>query len=101
MPILIVLGVLLLAGLVFGPQWWVRRALRKHGAERADFPGTGAELARHLLDRAGLVDVKVELTEEGDHYSTVDRAVRLTQPIFEGRSLTAVAVAAHEVGHAM
>jgi uncharacterized protein len=101
MPVLIVLGLVLLVALLFGPQWWVRRALKQNAVERPDFPGTGGELARHLLDLAGLRDVKVELTPDGDHYDPVDRAVRLLPDHYDGRSVTAVAVAAHEVGHAL
>jgi Zn-dependent membrane protease YugP len=96
--IFVVLGLLLVA-LIVAPQWWIRHTLRRHGDERADFPGTGGELARHLLDRLG--DVKVEVTPQGDHYDGAARAVRLTQGVHDGRSVTAVAVATHEVGHAL
>ncbi|MGL4527455.1 MAG: zinc metallopeptidase, partial [Aestuariivirga sp.] len=79
MPVLIILGVALLLALIFGPQWWVKRTLEAAQAERADFPGTGGDLARHLLDEAGLADVKVEATEPmGDHYDPQDRMVRLS-----------------------
>jgi hypothetical protein len=101
MPILLALGVLLLVAVVFGPQWWIRRVLSQHGGERTDLPGTGGELARHLLDAAGLTDVKVEATERGDHYDPEQRAVRLLPQHHDGRSIAAVAIAAHEVSHAV
>jgi Zn-dependent membrane protease YugP len=101
MAILLVLALLLLLAAVFGPQYWVQYVLRKHGADRADFPGTGAELARHLLDEAGLQQVKVEETELGDHYDPDALAVRLIAPHYNGRSVAAIAVAAHEVSHAV
>ena len=101
MPILIALGSLLLLALVFGPQLWVKRVLRQHGADRPDLPGTGAELARHLLDQADLQSVTVETTDLGDHYDPETRAVRLLPQHHEGRSVAAVAVAAHEVSHAV
>lgn len=101
MVILVLLGAILFLGLVFGPQAWIRATMKKHGAEREDFPGTGGELARHLLDQAGLQAVKVERIAEGDHYSPADKAVRLSASNFDGKSVTAVAVAAHEVGHAL
>jgi len=70
--------------------------------EPADrYPGTGAELARDLLDRLGLESVPVERTDQGDHYDPETRAVRLSVENHDGRSLTAVTVAAHEVGHAI
>ena len=101
MPILIALGSLLMLAVVFGPQFWVRHVLRTHGDPRPDLPGTGAELARHLLDEAGLQQVKVEQTDIGDHYDPDALAVRLTAPHHDGRSIAAVAVAAHEVSHAV
>ena len=101
MPILAGLLLLMLLAVALGPQWWVRHVLRRHGVERPDFPGTGAELARHLLDEAGLHRVKVEPTEHGDHYDPDAQAVRLLPQHHDGRSVAAVAVAAHEVWHAV
>jgi uncharacterized protein len=101
MPILIALASLIVLAIVFGPQWWVRHVLQRHGAERPDLPGTGAELARHLLDEAGLQQVKVEETDLGDHYDPEALAVRLLPQHHDGRSIAAVAVAAHEVSHAV
>jgi uncharacterized protein len=99
--IFIAIGILALLALIFGPQLWIRRTMARHASERADFPGTGGELARHLLDEAGLQSVKVEIVEAGDHYSPVDKAVRLTKANYQGRSVTAIAIAAHEAAHAM
>jgi Zn-dependent membrane protease YugP len=101
MPILIAIAVALLLAAIFGPQFWIRRVLVRHGAERPDLPGTGGELARHLLDEAGLQSVKVEPTDLGDHYDPTDRIVRLLPQHHDGRSVAAVAVAAHEVSHAV
>jgi Zn-dependent membrane protease YugP len=101
MPILLVAGGLLVLAIIFGPQLWIRRVLAQHGGERPDFPGTGAELARHLLDEAGLQAVPVEETDKGDHYDPGARAVRLLPQHYGGRSVSAVAVAAHEVSHAV
>jgi uncharacterized protein len=101
MPILIGLGVLALLILIFGPQFWVQWALKKHSAEREDLPGTGGELARHLLDEAGLESVAIEETEAGDHYDPESRTVRLTPGFLNGKSIAAVAVATHEVSHAI
>lgn len=94
-------AVLLVLALVFGPFLYVRWVMAQHGAERPDLPGTGGELARHLLDEAGLPHVAVEATDEGDHYDPAAPAVRLAPEHLDGRSVTAVAVAAHEVAHAV
>ena len=99
--LLIPVGLILLVALVFGPSFWIKHVLQKHGVERPDLPGTGGELARHLLDEANLADVKVEVTGEGDHYDPVARSVRLLPQHHDGRSIAAVAIAAHEVSHAI
>lgn len=97
---LIVFALVIIA-IIFGPGIWVQRVLSKY-AEPADrYAGTGAQLARFLLNKNGLETVKVEQSKEGDHYDPMDKAVRLTPDKFEGRSLTAITVAAHEVGHAL
>jgi Zn-dependent membrane protease YugP len=98
--ILIVL--LVAAALIFLPQWWVKRVMRRYSRPQDRYPGTGGELARHLLDKMGLDEVRVERAEDqGDHYDPRDRVVRLSPENFDQRSLTAVTVAAHEVGHAI
>ena len=94
--------IVLILVLVYGPQLWVRWVLERHNrVDEANFPGTGGELARHLLDRYGLQAVKVEITDLGDLYDPEERAVKLTRDKFEGRTLTAITVAAHECGHAL
>jgi uncharacterized protein len=97
----IVIGLLFILLLAVGPMLWVQFVLARHRRDRPDFPGTGGEFARHLLDGMGLSSVKVEETALGDHYDPALKAVRLLPANFGGRSLTAVVVAAHEVGHAM
>ncbi len=76
--------------------------MRKHGKHREDLPGTGGELAEHLIKRFELADVSLETTDNrNDHYDPSTRTVRLSESNFNGKSLTAIAVAAHEVGHAI
>ncbi|MEM8948273.1 MAG: zinc metallopeptidase [Pseudomonadota bacterium] len=98
---LAVIGGILLLIICFGPMTWAQMIMKRHAKERQDFPGSGGEFARHILDLADLKNVGVETTKSGDHYSPVEKVVRLSKENFEGRSLTAVAVAAHEVGHAL
>ena len=93
-----IIGLLIL---IYGPQLWVRRVLKRYNQKpESNFPGTGGELARHLLDRYELTDIEVEITELGDHYDPEAGAVRLSKDKFEGKTLTAITVAAHECGHA-
>lgn len=97
----IIFFVLLIAAVVFGPGLWVQRVLQRYSRPADRYSGTGAQLARKLLDERGLTEVSVESTPEGDHYDPENKAVRLTEDKFNGRSLTAITVAAHEVGHAV
>jgi len=64
---------------------------------------SGAEAAREILDHAGLNEVPVE--EIGghltDHYDPTKKALFLSSENFQGRSIAAVGVAAHETGHAL
>lgn len=92
---------LLVVGVLFGPQLWVQRVMQRHSTPRADIPGTGAELARHLLNQFSLQQVAVEQTDKGDHYDPTSRVVRLSDSHYQGHSLTAIVIAAHEVGHAL
>jgi len=98
----IVVIIVLLLLLILGPQWWAQYTFRRYATPLSRIPGAGGELARHLLDRFGMSGVSVEKAEKGgDHYDPESRAVRLSAENYNGRSLTAVAVAAHEVGHAI
>lgn len=93
---------LLVIALLFGPQWWAQYTFRRYSKPLENLQGTGGELARHLLDRFEMQHVKVEKSDpDSDHYDPNDMAVRLSPNNFDGKSLTAIAVAAHEVGHAI
>lgn len=64
---------------------------------------TGAEVARFILDKNGLMDVQVVPTKGmlSDHYNPMDRTVNLSEDIFYNSTIASVAVASHEVGHAI
>ena len=99
MPIIFLLC--LLFAIVFAPQLWVKHTLKKYHQPPDRYRGSGAELARMLLDLENLAHVTVEKTDRGDHYDPIEKAVRLSPECFDARSLTAITVAAHEVGHAL
>ena len=94
------LALVVLAALVVGPGLWARHMLERYGREEY-FSGTGIDLARILVEDLRLHGVRVETTDKGDHYDPVEKVVRLNPATAGRRSLTAVVVAAHEVGHAM
>ena len=93
--------IVLVLCIVFLPSWWARYILNRHNIPRPDMPGTGGELAIHLVNECGLKDVTVERTEKGDHYDPIGKVVRLSESNYDGKSLTAITVAAHEIGHAI
>jgi len=94
-------GALIVIAVIFGPSLWVKLVMRRYSSEKPEMPGTGGELAKHLIKRFSLKDVEVEITELGDHYDPIEKKVRLSREHYESKSLTAVAIAAHEVGHAI
>lgn len=97
----IILIVLILLALVIGPGLWVKRVMERYSSPADRYLHSGAETARRLLDSLGLEQVGTEITDAGDHYDPVEKMVRLTEQNFNGKSLTAVTIAAHEVGHAI
>jgi Zn-dependent membrane protease YugP len=92
---------ILLLGLIIGPGIWVRRVMQRYSRPADRYERSGAETARALLDALGLQQVGVDVSEGGDHYDPLEKMVRLSPLNYKGCSLTAVTVAAHEVGHAL
>ncbi len=97
----LVAGALIVFAVIFGPSLWVKFVMRRYSTEKPEMPGTGGELAKHLIKRFSLKDVEVETTELGDHYDPIEKKVRLLSEHYGSKSLTAIAIAAHEVGHAI
>jgi len=96
------IGAILFMLLIYAPHLWVKYILWKHSDEIADMPGTGGELAQHFVERFELADVKIVQGEEGqDYYDPHEKIVSLSPNIYQGKSLTAIAVATHEIGHAI
>lgn len=64
---------------------------------------SGAQVARQILNNNGLSDVEIRMSpgQMSDHYDPKMREVRLSPDVYNGRSLAANAIAAHEVGHAI
>lgn len=90
-----------IAILVVGPSFWVKHTMEKYREPADRYSFTGGQLARDLLNHANLQHIGVEETKSGDHYDPLKKKVCLASDNFRGRSLTAVVIAAHEVGHAI
>ena len=89
--------------LVGWAQLRVRSAFKKYSRIRSTAGISGAETARRILNEQGIYDVAVEETGGAlsDHYDPRSKVVRLSSDTFHGHSLAGLAVAAHEVGHAV
>jgi len=96
------IAAILLILLIFGPSLWAKHIFKKYAVEIDAFPGTGGELADHLVKRLELGDVHVEEGEQNEnYYDPENKLVKLSPENFNGKSLTAITVAAHEIGHAI
>jgi len=92
----------LVLGLII--QHWLKTTFAKNANIPVQSGLSGADVARTILDRNGLTNVPVEQSPGGplsDHYDPRKRAVFLSEPVYHGRSISAAAVGAHEVGHAI
>lgn len=93
--------ILMLLIILLGPGIWVQRVMKRYREPANRYDETGAQLARRLLDTYNMKSVVVERTEQGDHYDPIAKAVRLSLPHHDGKSLSALVIAAHETGHAL
>jgi uncharacterized protein len=86
---------------------WARWRLQSAYATYRAIPNgrglTGAQAAQRVLQIAGVHDVGIEPTrgELTDHFDPRAKMLRLSEPIYAGRSVAALSVAAHEAGHAI
>lgn len=90
-------------GLSLWAQFRVKGTFNKYADVAASSGITGAEAARRMLDAQGLSHIPVQhirgtLT---DHYDPIAKAVRLSDPVYFGNSISAISVACHEIGHAI
>ena len=84
-------------------QWKVKSTYQKFAQVPAANGMTGRDMARSIMQRNGVTDVNIEEVggQLSDHYDPGARTVRLSADIYEGHSIAAIAVAAHEVGHVL
>jgi Zn-dependent membrane protease YugP len=87
----------------FWAQWRVQHTYQKWAQVRAANGMTGRQMAQAIMQRNGVTDVSVEPVDGmlSDHYDPRTRKVSLSGPIYQGDSISSIAVAAHEVGHVL
>jgi uncharacterized protein len=97
--------VLVLPALAFAlwAQWKVQHTYQQYSRVAAANGRTGREMALAIMQRNGITDVPVEPVEGmlSDHYDPRSRKVRLSTHNYAERSISSIAVAAHEVGHVL
>lgn len=83
-------------------QWWVSSTYRRWSQVRNRFDLSGGEAAQRLLSHAGLHEVRVEMAPGrlSDHYDPRSKMLRLSAGVAQAPSVAALAIAAHEIGHA-
>ena len=84
-------------------QWRVSNVYKRNQMLQTRKGETGAQIARQLLDQAGLQDIPIEVIggRMSDHYDPRTRVLRLSQEVASRASAASVGIAAHEVGHAI
>ena len=84
-------------------QFLVKNAYSRYSRVDSMTGLTGAQVAKMILEKNGIHDVRVQQTPGvmTDHYDPKSKVVRLSEGVYQSRSLAAVSIAAHEVGHAI
>ena len=101
------IGILLISGIFMLIGWMVSSRLKAKFEEYSLVPTgsnmSGEEIAKKMLNDSGIYDVQVTSVEGTltDHYNPMNKTVNLSRAVFEGRTVAAAAVAAHECGHAV
>lgn len=87
----------------FWAQMKVNSAYDKYSKVRTMNGYTGEQVARMMLNEAGLYDIQIQMvnTKLGDHYDPKSRVLRLSPDVYSGATIAAAGIAAHEVGHAI
>lgn len=97
--------VLLIPPLLFAfwAQWKVKSSFRKYSRIQSASGYSGKQVARQILDMYGLNSVKIQAVSGtlSDNYDPRNNTVNLSEPVYNSRSVAAMGIAAHEVGHAI
>lgn len=84
-------------------QWYVSSAYKKWSQKPVRSGLSGAQAAQRLISRGGLYNVKIEGIQGKltDHYDPRTKVLALSPGVYQGSSVASLAIAAHELGHAM
>jgi len=98
--LMVMLPTMVLSGLA---SMMVKRTFAKYESVGTSRNMTGAEAAKLMLEKAGVTDCRIEPIggRLSDHYDPRDKTLRLSEPVYNARSISAIGVACHEAGHAL
>ena len=83
------------------PVIWLNYVFHKNDQILINMPFTGLEFGKLILKDYGLTEVKIEKSLSVDHYDLLEKKVKVTQERFSKKSLTAISIVCHEIGHAI
>ena len=83
------------------PVIWLNYVFRKNDQILLNMPFTGLEFGKLILKDYGLTEVKIEKSLSVDHYDLLEKKVKVTQERLSKKSLTAISIVCHEIGHAI
>ena len=86
---------------LFLPNIWVNYVLKKNNEILPDMPFTGNQLGQKLLKENNLDNVFIESVKQVDHYNPLKKKVHIGEDKLHKKSITSIAVVAHEIGHAI
>lgn len=83
------------------PVIWLNYVFHKNDQILVNMPFTGLEFGKLILKDYGLTEVKIEKSLSVDHYDLLEKKVKVTQERLSKKSLTAISIVCHEIGHAI
>ena len=83
------------------PVIWLNYVFHKNDQILINMPFTGLEFGKIILKDYGLTEVKIEKSLSVDHYDLLEKKVKVTQERLSKKSLTAISIVCHEIGHAI
>lgn len=87
--------------IVLAPSLWLKYTFKKNDHILSEMPFNPKELGDQILDELQINGVAFETTKTFDHYDPEKKSVRLIGDRFERKSLTAISIICHEIGHAI
>ena len=83
------------------PMAWLNYVFKKNDSILINMPFNGLEFGETILNEIGLNDVKIEKSLTVDHYDLSEKKVKVTEDRLSKKSLTAISIVCHEIGHAI